>query len=342
MKTIDLARKAALPAYRILSLITLYAVLLLIVGYAMTLAFYISSGAWAVPFVAHDSDTRVLTLTAQIANGQQTLSTLQVNLMKAKETLRFSLRQLADLTRLRNQLDATISNQKQVWTASGNSLTQNSVQKQLNNQTLSKDAERSRELRQIIEHDLTAGLITKGDAQQQINALDQFVNSTTDSKVSETLLTDSIRQHYMTDVNFATVLAQKAQLEVQIAQLFTDVKTAEKEVSMDEDAVTAMQSTVETAKQNPYYQAATKGTMLMAILPYNDKNPVKVGNPVYDCYIGIVFCGTAGKVVGVYMNEEMFEHPILHMNMRGYIIKLDVDQNAAKSSTLFMRKPLLF
>jgi hypothetical protein len=342
MKTVDLLRRATLPVYRLFSLVTLYTVLLMIVGYALTLAFYISSGSWMVPFVAHNSDDKVLTLLAQVTNGQQTISTLSVANNSAQESLKFNRSQLGGLMKLEKQLDATINSQRTVWGVSGDSLSNTSEEKKQVNQALGQDASKSSDLRKIIEKDLAVGLITKGDAQQQINALDQFLNTTTDSKVNETLLSDSIRQHYMTDVSAVTILAQKAQLEVQIAQIASDIRTAEQQIAMNTLAMDSMRSTIQVAKQSPYYEAASTGKMLLAIVPYNDKNPTEVGAPVYTCFIGMAFCRRAGQITAVYKNEEMFEHPILRFNMRGYIVKIDVDDKSSKSTTLFLRKPLLF
>lgn len=341
MKTVDILRRAALPIYRLFSLVTLYAVLFLIVGFVVTLVFYIGSASWMVPFMAHNSDDKVLTLLAQVTNGQQTISTLNVANSAAQENIAFTRTQLVGLTRLEKELDATIASQRTVWSASGDSLSGQSEEKRQVNQVLGQDASKSKELRAIIEKDLAAGLITKGDAQQQINALDQFLNSTTDSKVSETLLGDSIRQHYMTDINAASVLGQRAQLQVQIAQLVTQMTTSQHEERMNTAAIQAMQETIKTAKESPYYEAVTAGKMLLAIVPY-DKTPAQVGAPVYQCYVGMAFCRQAGTITAIYHNEEMFQHPVLRFNMRGYIVKIDVDEKASKSSTLFLRKPLLF
>ena len=56
-----------------------------------------------------------------------------------------------------------------------------------------------------------------------------------------------------------------------------------------------------------------------------------------------MICRRAGTVTAVFPNEELFEHPILRINMRGYVVKIDVDVDSMKSKTLAVgSKPFLF
>jgi len=341
---IALLRKAVLPLYRVFSLISLYAILLSIVSYGAIFVFYAASSSWVVPFIVNSSDTTVLALDGQLTTSQQALNALVLNKEQETQTLALTHTQIAQLSALDRELTSTLKEQRQTWSVSAGSLDDLHSQKTTDNAMLTGDVSRTNTLKAIIEKNLAAGLITKGDAQAQIIQLDQFTASTTDSKVAETLLTDTVRQHQMTDLNFLTVLGQKVQLEAQIGTLNTTVVTTESQLKQDTDTANTITKAIDTAKASPYFEVINSDKKLhLAVVPYNSRSTVKVGDPLYDCLLGIAICRRAGTVVAVYPNEEMFEHPILRINMRGYIIKIDADAKALTSKTLAVgSKPLFF
>ena len=340
---VSLLRKGVLPLYRTFSLVTLYGILLAILGYGLSFAFYIACGAWAVPFIVNNSDDKVLALLNDLTVSQSTINGLQLDYDRTQVVLASSTTQRAELVKLDRQLNSTIAEQKTVWAASSTSLSSSQGQKQQDNARLTEDITHSKDLRAIVEKDLAAGLITKGDAQQQIMALDQFLTSTTDSKVSETLLTDTVRQHQMSDISFIAILAQKAQLETQVSQLDAVIKVSAEQLDTDQKSIKQITAAMSTAKDSPMYEVSISPVKEnFAILPYNDKNSVAVGAPVYDCLIGTIICHNVGKVTRVFPNEVMFDHPLLHITMRGYVVKIDVDEKAVKSQTLVVgHKPFL-
>lgn len=146
----------------------------------------------------------------------------------------------------------------------------------------------------------------------------------------------------MVDVGTLDVLAQKASLEVLITQLDVIIKTSEEEMRVDRASIDTINRAVVVAKKSPYNDAINGKDLTLAIVPYGS-TPVNVGTPVFDCFLGMVACHNVGKVTAVYTNEQVFEHPILRINMRGYIVKIDVQKNAVKSKTLIVGgKPFLF
>ena len=279
-------RKAVLPLYRTFALLSCYTILLAILGYGAAFVFYIASSGWVAPFIVSSTDDKVLTLTAQLTSSRQALAALKLNEAQSREILTTALSQVTELTALDQRLDATIRNQRQAWTGSTEELTDLHKQKKVDNSLLTQDATRTAALKEIIERNLAAGLITKGDAQAQIIQLDQFVTGTTDSKVAETLLTDSVRQHAMADLSFVSVLGQKAQLESQIAQLTTTVTTLRAAVKSDVDTINVLNTSVATAQQSPYAQVVNSSDKLhLAVVPYGHKG-VKVGDRLYNCLLG--------------------------------------------------------
>jgi hypothetical protein len=337
-------RKAIVPIYRTVSMITLYGILFCIIGYVGMLVFFVMGNNWAVPFIVTSSDVKVLQLTSQVTSGQQTLNALKLDYDKTAETIQVSLKLRNEVNNLYNQFATTIRAQKSEWGTSANLLSNMNAQKSSDNAVLLQDGHYAADVRKIIEQDLARGLISKGDAQQQILALDQFQTNTTDSRVTETLLLDSVRQHTMTDINAASVMAQQVALRGQIQQLDATIAIAQNELATDIKSINDAQTAINTAKESPYFDAVNSKTKLFfGVMPYNAEKTVSVGENVYSCYVGLFFCSKVGTVQAVYRNEEMFEHPVLRVNMRGYIIKLIVDESAAKNKTLMVgSKPAFF
>lgn len=339
-----LLRKGVLPLYRLFSLVSLYTILLAILGYAAIFVFYAASSAWVVPFIASSSDNAVLSLDSQLTASHQALDVLTLNQEQAISVLATTRSQIAHLSSLDRELTRTIASQRTTWSDSASDLTALHTQKTADNAVLTEDAKRTKILKEIIEKNLAAGMITKGDAQAQIIQLDQFSTGTTDSKVAETLMMDTVRQHEMTDLSYLSVLGQKTQLEAQIAQLSTLLTTTEAQVRANKSTSETINTAISTAKSSPYFEVINSAkTLHLAIVPYSSRNKVKVGDPLYDCFLGMAICREAGHVLAVYTNEEVFEHPVLRINMRGYVVKIDADEKALRSKTLAVgAKPMLF
>jgi hypothetical protein len=342
---INLMRKGVLSVYRVFSLVTLYSILFCILAYAGALLFYSASTSWIVPFMVTKSDISVLAIGGQLATSTQAVNALQLDYDKTVKTLIEAKAQEKSLGALNRQIDRTITAQKKVWAGPTVELKDYETQKKTNNAVLTQDTLTGKDLRRIIQKDLAEGIITKADAETELLQLDSFDNAATDSKIATTLLNDSVRQHQMVDISGLDVLAQKAQLEVLISQVRVVVETAEEELSLDRASIKVIDEVVKTATGSPFYSVidAAKPVSL-AIVPYNLDTPrLPQGAQVFDCFFGMVICRKAGTIKAVYTNEQLFEHPILHINMRGYIVAIDVDDDAAKSKTLIVgRKPFLF
>lgn len=340
-------RKAFLPLYRFISLIILLVVLASVIGYGSACFYYIAGSSWILPTFMNASDDRVLTLTGQLTSSEQAQNTNQLALDQSTQLLALYTDQKGKLLQTYNELNSAIRSQKSIWSESAQQLAGLQNEKSAHNETLRADISHAKELRRIVDADLKAGLIPKGDAQQQIIQIDQFLASVTDQQVTETLMTDSVRQHQMTDIGAAATITQKVEIQNQLALIDTQILGARSAISTAKENLKVLHEAITTAKNSPYYEAVNNPTdkLSLALAPYPNFNKpsAEVGDPVYYCYLGVVACRKAGTVTKVYMNEVTFQHPILRYNMRMYVMKISVDARAMKSTTLVVgRKPFLF
>jgi hypothetical protein len=199
-------------------------------------------------------------------------------------------------------------------------------------------------LNTAVDHDLAAGLMTKGEAAQQRATIMQFSNSLTDSKVGELMLRDSVRQKTTTDLDTLTALSKQVDLKSQIVQLDVNIHIGEQQIRTDETQITTITQAIEIAKKSPYFIATQGNRLHLAFVPYDNESSVTLGAPVYDCYLNMIACRKVGKITSIFTDEQHAAHPIFNTPLRGFFVQLDLTNiKSAKSKTLFIGgKPLWF
>jgi hypothetical protein len=332
------------PIYRTISLVSLYIILFSIVGYGVLVGLYIGSANWAAPFAINSSDTSVLAILSQITASQASLATLHIDYNQTKENIVFNKVQIAALQKLERSFDTTKGKQKIIWAQSASDLLKYDDEIRKNIVVLQSDVAKNDEFRDIINKDLTLGLITKTDAATAISTIDNLANTTTTTKIAETNLVDSVRQHEMVDMGNIVMESQRVQIIFQIEQLESAINVDEDHMATDANLEKTIKTAIATAKLSPYYAAIeSPSTIQLAVVPYNGNNQFSKNEPVYDCVFGLVVCRKVGTVVNVFPNEQIFENPLTKTNLRGYLIQLSVIPSAMRSKSLVIgHKPLFF
>lgn len=334
-------RKAVVPLYRIFSMLSLYGILSGIIFFGVLFTFFLGSNSWVAPFVVSSSDVPVLQIVSQITASQATVDALQLDYKASSENLAFSKSQISGLFALNKQLHIKLGKQAGEWVEATQDLSKYDVEAKGNIDTVMKDVNNGEELRRLVKRDLTAGLITNEDALATYSSIDMLAINTTAAKVAENDLKDSIRQHKMDDITSLTVEGQRAALEFQIAQLYSAIRTDEQHMVSDLETIATIKSAVDTARLSPYYLAVSKNAQL-GVIPY-DKAALPNGSPVFSCKMYIVVCTQVGTVSQVYPNELVFENPLSKTNTRGFIVRLQITDDAMRSKALMVgRKPLFF
>lgn len=95
-------------------------------------------------------------------------------------------------------------------------------------------------------------------------------------------------------------------------------------------------------QRSPYILATKKPTTL-AFIPYPNLKRIKKGNPVYSCYLDMIFCYKSGQIADIYSAEEYGKHPIFKSEIKGRLIRIAyADKKDAQKKLLFLNsKPLL-
>jgi hypothetical protein len=337
--------QVVLTLYRVFAIAVLYLVLLGILAYAWIMGFYAVNSSWAAPVILSAADEKSLDFREKLVTSQQTIEDVKVDAKKMSDGLAEMKEHRAALLALAPQLHDAIAREKAHNSTAGPELSQLDKQKLADNAKTQKVLEQLKEVEGNINKDLAAGLITKGDAAQQLSALNQAQDAYTDSKIAEVLLTDSVLDKTATGTDTLNVLEKQAELQSEVAQLDIAISVAEKEFYEDSRQVDRLREAIATAKQSPYYLSASGGqTLYFAFVPYDNQAEAIVGTAIYDCYLNMVLCRHVGTVRAIFPGEEQAIHPIFKTQIRGFMIQMNLDHpESARSKTVFLgRKPVLF
>jgi ribosomal protein S20 len=337
--------KLVISLYRVFAVTMLYLVLGGILTYAFVMGFYAISTTWAAPLILSPVDEKSLDFRQKLVTSQQTIEDLKVDSQKLESGIAEMKKHRAALLTLEPQLQEAIARERTHNRAIGPQLATLDTQKHADNTKTQTVLKQLKEVESNINKDLAAGLITKGDAANQLSALNQAENAYTDSKIAEVLLTDNVLQKNTTGTSSLDVLEKQAELRSETAQLDVAINVADKQLKEESRQIDRLREAIRTAKQSPHYlNAAGDKTLYFAFVPYDNQASAVAGRPVYDCYLNMFVCRKVGTVNQVFTGEETAIHPIFKTNIRGFLMQMNLSHpESAKSKTVFLgRKPLLF
>lgn len=335
--------RLVVPVYRGVAVLTLYGVLLLVVSWGFVMIFYAANSSWSAPIIISPTNDKILAMTARIVASQQVLASLTVDRDHQLDSLGDMKKTALTLNRLDGQFQSAITTQEHNNKTDGPELFDLNQQKKSDNeQTLSVMSEIAGVEAQI-DKDLKAGLIGKADAALAKAALNQNKLTFTDSKVTEVLLRDNVRQKTSKDVSVIDTLSKEAQLKSAAVQLQILIRTGETQLQSDLIQIKQLNEAIATAKSSPYF-LATNEKVQFAFVPYANQAHAKVGAPVYGCYLNMLLCRKVGNVKTIFKDEETITHPVFRTDVRGFMVQLELtDNETAKDQVLFLGyKPLLF
>jgi hypothetical protein len=337
--------KSVVTIYRVFAILTLYVVLGGVLAYGFVMGFYALNTSWAAPVILSPTDDKSLDFTEKLVTSKQTLEDLNVDVRRLDGGVEEMNQHRDALLALEPELKAAITREKKHNQATGPQLAELDKQKQADNQKTQAIMAQVKEVEAAIDKDLSAGLITKGDAATQRASLNQAQSSYTDSKINELLLTDSVLEKTATGTKSMDVLDKQAELASEIAQLDIAIAVAQKQIHEETQQINRLKQALATAKQSPYYLIVSgDSTVYFAFVPYYNQSKVSIGSAVYDCYLNMVACKKVGTVKQLFAGEQHAIHPIFRTDIRGFLIQMQLDQpESAKSKTVFLnRKPLFF
>lgn len=339
--------KHVVSAYRLMGFAILTIIVIVLIGYIATTAFFYVSNSWVVPMAVSGTDEKVLSLQQQLAAQQTSRDRTAADLADAERAIavqqefqtEFAKAIKSDLDGRKSALDRMhqLANSAASTRASirrSNSAYASASQRQMAQEWRAGLVDRQQmlagkfQLAQISSSNLSlaerqAEYETRAaDLEAQTRSLEALLaNTTTDAAISYDVL--KIKQEY-----------EASRLETQKAIENRDML----KLALDRE-----EKLLDTLKHTSYLRALGDHAQV-AFVPYGNLTKVEKGKGLYACKLGMVICHKVGTVLEVLPGEVQFKHPHKDKMLRGQMVELQLEQaDAAEDDVLFVGgRPLLF
>ena len=343
--------KLIVNAYRLLGFAILTIIVIVLVGYIASTAFYYFSSSWIVPMAVSATDEKVVGLSAQLAEQQNSRDRLADELQQAERSIasqqlfqtefakairsdlegrKLALGRIRDLATNASRTRAAIKNQNSAYA----------------------NASRKR-----MQQEYAAGLI---DRSAMLSGNFQL------AQISSSNLSLAERQAEF-ETRAAELEAQTRSLDAVLASAQGNAGTAlsyevlrikreydasrldlAKAIESRDTLKSALerQNKIVSALQQSAYLRALREKAQVAFVPYSNLSKAEKGSSLYACKLGMLFCYNAGEVLEVMPGEVQFKHPQRDRMLRGQMVVLKLDEDdadAAADDVLFVGgRPILF
>jgi hypothetical protein len=338
--------KHIVSAYRLLGFAILTIIVVVLIGYIVTTAFFYVSNSWVVPMAVTPSDEKVVSLEQQVAAQQTSRDRTAAELDQAERAIVVQQEFQAEFEKaIKSDLEgrkAALERMHQLASAAAS--TRSAIRR-------SNSAYASASQRQMAQ-EWRAGLI---DRNQMLAGKFQV------AQISTANLTLAERQAEY-ETRAADLEAQTRSLEALLANTTQEGALSYDVLKIKQDYEASRletQKAIETrdmlklalereekllkALQNSSYLRALSDHAQVAFVPYGNLTKVEKGRSLYACKLGMVICHKVGTVLEVLPGEVQFKHPHKDKMLRGQMVELKLDDNsAAEDDVLFVGgRPLL-
>ena len=343
--------KWIVTAYRMLGFVILTIIVLVLVGYIATQAFFYVSDSWVVPMAVSSSDERVVTLQAQLAEQQNQRDKIADELNQAERTIASQQLFQGEFAKaIKSDLDGRkIALGKIQALASAAESTRNSIRAQSAAYAASSNRRMAEEYK--------AGLIDRNSMLSGKFQVAQISSSNLGlaerQAEYETRAAELAQNARSLDSLLANAGAgDSAALSYEVLKIKQEYEASKLELAKSTETRATLKSSLERQdkliaglQRNALLRAVTdKATV--AFVPYANLSGMKKGTSLYACKVGMVVCHHVGEVLEVLPGEVQFKHPHKDKQLRGQMVEMKLDASdagAAEDDVLFVGgKPLLF
>lgn len=338
-------------SYRWLAICFLTIIFAVAGSYGVLVSFYFVNESWIAPINLSPSQDQVLSFQPQVAALEAQVDKQKVDLATTLSTGEIAVDQLKNLNTLISKVDSAIKSESRLQDNIASQAAALAKEKRSDIISTQKAISEARSLLKAVDDELAAKLITSDQAAQRRISLQAAINSATDAHVSAMQLETQAAQMRSGAATLAggsssllaiTAVKQLIELKAMQAQLQIQATTAAATAKALQRSLTNAERVLEVARSSPYYRALRE-KITIAFGPYENLKNVRIGDPIYDCYLQIIGCRKVGSVKIIYEAEEHAHHPLFKSDIRGRLIEIDfTDPAASQSMVIFVgRKPLL-
>jgi hypothetical protein len=332
------AAKLVVNAYRLMGFAILTLIVVVLVGYIATTAFYYLSSSWVMPTVVSTSDDKVVALQSQLAGQQNQRDRLAGELAEAERAVVAEQRfQLEFVRSIKSDLEgrqAALGRVRQLASAAAS--TRNQI-RGANQAYASASVNR-------MAKEYGAGLIDRHSMLAGNFQLAQISTSTLSLAERQAEFEMRAQELSSATASLDAILADRstAALSYDILKIKRDYDTSKLALAK---AIEARDMLVASIKREDKLIAGLKQSAhlraiddhaVVALVPYGNLDGIKPGTSLHACRLVMVWCREVGTVLEVLPGEVTFKHPHRDTQVRGQMIELRLeDTSAGEDDVLF-------
>ena len=345
--------KWIVSGYRLLGFAILTVIVIVLVGYIVQTAFFYMSDSWVVPSAVSPTDERVVTLSAQLAEQQNSRDRIADELNQAERAIAAQQTFQAEFAKaIKNDLDgrkAALGRIRALANAAAS--TRASIKQQ--------NSAYARASRRKMAEEYAAGLIDRTAMLSGKFQLAQISTSNLslaerqaefETKAAE-LEAETKGLDALIEIEGEETSDEAVALSYEVLRIKQEYEASKLDLAKSVEARDTLKAALErqdkivNALQKSAYLRAVQDGASVAFVPYGNLSNVKKGTSLYACKLGMIFCYHVGEVLDVLPGEVQFKHPHRDKMLRGQLIELKLDKedaDAASDDVLFAGgKPLL-
>jgi hypothetical protein len=333
-------------AYRALGFVILTIIVIVLIGYLITTAFFYMSNSWIVPMAISPTDEKVVSLQSQLAERQTTRDRTAAELDQAERAIAVQQEfQLEFAKAIKSDLEGRKAALKRMYELSSIAASTRAQIKRSNSAYASQQQKRMAE-------EWRAGLIDRDamlNGKFQIAQINGSNLSLAERQAEyETRAADLDAQTRSLEALLSSTATEDA-LSYDVLKIKQEYEASRLETQraiqnrdMLKSALEREDKLLESLEKSSYLKAIADEAHV-AFVPYSNLEHVKKGEPVYGCWLTMVFCSKVGNVVDVLPGEVQFKHPTRDKMLRGQMVELKLEDEAdATDDVLFVGgRPLL-
>lgn len=354
--TVDAQRASRwlVSAYRLLGFSILTIIVVVLVGYITTTAFFYVSDSWIVPMAVTPSDEKVVTLRAQVSAQQDQRDRIADELNQAERAI---VAQQTFQAEFEKAIRGDLANRKAAlerWRSLASSAAGTRATIQSQNRAYAGAARRR------MQREYAAGLIDRNAMLSGKFQLAQISSSNLSLAERQAEYETRAAELEATARSLDAILSGASEtddddggvaLSFEVLQIKQQYETSRLELAKAVEnrdslaASLARQDEILAALEGSAYLRALDDEATVAFVPYGNLAGVEPGAPLYACKLTMIICFEVGKVLEVLPGEVQFRHPHRDKNLRGQLVEIELhgdDADAAMEDHLFVGgKPFL-
>jgi hypothetical protein len=339
-------------AYRMLGFAILTVIVIVLVGYIVTTAFFYFSNSWIVPMAVSPTDEKVVSQQSQLAEQQGSRDRIADEFNQAERAIAAQQTFQAEFAKaIRSDLEGRKLALGRIQAlASAAATTRASIK--------SENSAYARASRRRMAEEYAAGLIDRNAMLSGKFQLAQISSSNLSLAERQAEFETRAAELEAQTRSLDAILASSAEaakddtpLSYEVLRIKQEYESSKLDLAKSIEArdtlkaaLTRQDKILGALRQGAYVRAMNDGASV-AFVPYSNMTSVAKGKPLYACKLGMVICHHVGVVHEVLPGEVQFKHPHRDKMMRGQIVELKLDTEnagAASDDVLFVGgKPLL-